>query len=366
MKTAKVKPFGMLKVTDEVLKSIEDNSSSTEESKASFKDVIKQAQQDKFSGQFYGLDPDSKNLFTFIPIIEDERFFISAFPDPIQLYFSQAYSNYQSSLQVRRNIVFKKTEGNPMNMVNGYLYNWYIKSKISAIIFLHSTCEAFINNIMPDDFIYKQEINGEKGDKFLKQTKEFNKEQTERTIGFKEKMKFVVPQISGINFQKDFQKIYDNIINLNSLRNDLIHLRSSKEKNMEYFQKIFSELVNVNLEPYVKSVEEFINTIKPNFIEYSDQKIFDDNAKFTFNFETFGAFKLGIEVFLQILDCPAKYIQLNIPKADDLNYNTAIDWITQNLNTMAEQQLIFFPIVEENEKDLVFKIIKTDKKIGVK
>jgi hypothetical protein len=106
----------------------------------------------------------------FIPIIEDNQFFASFFPDPMQLYFSLAHSNYQFSIETRESIVFQKNQKReaPLNFVNEYLYNWHLQYKISTIIFLHSTIEAFVNYIMPDDFIFRHEVIGKKSDKFHK------------------------------------------------------------------------------------------------------------------------------------------------------------------------------------------------------
>lgn len=364
MKIVKVKPFGVFKVTEEVIDSVEKNTHSETDPKKNIKDVIKNIKKNG-SGHFIGIVPDKKEFFSFIPIIEGDQFFVSQFPDPIQLYFSLAFSNYQFSKQTRHNITFQKGQGGPFNFVSGYLYNWHLQYKISTIIFLHSTIEAFINYLMPEEFIYKQEYEGDKSDKFLKQTKNYNKEQTERYILFKEKLNGVVPQLTNIDFQKTHQKIYDKLLNLNSLRNDIIHLRSTKTKNQQYFHKVFDEVVNINLTPFVKSVKDFINLIKPDFIEFQETKPQKKEAKFEFNFESHGAFRTDISVFLKILDVPTKKVILNIPKSNDKDFQFSLNWIMQNLNIMANEQLIYFPIVHDKFKDkVVIEIIKTDKNLG--
>jgi len=201
MKIVKVKPFGVFKVTDQVIDTVEKNTHPETDPKKTIKDVIKNIKQSG-SGHFLAVVPDKKELFTFIPINENDQFFVSQFPDPIQLYFSLAFANYQFAKKTRYNITFQKGQDRALNFVSEYLYNWHLQYKISTIIFLHSTVEAFINYLMPEEFVYKQEYEGEKSDKFLKQTKESNKEQTERYILFKEKLSGVVPQLTKIDFQK--------------------------------------------------------------------------------------------------------------------------------------------------------------------
>lgn len=365
MKIVKVKPFGVFKVTDQVIDNLQNNTKPQPKTdqQNTIKELIRKVKKDK-SGHFIAIAPDSKEFFSFIPIIENEQFFAAQFPDPIQLYYSLAFANYQFTKKTRHNITFQKNQPQPLNFVSGYLYNWHLQYKISTIIFLHSTIEAFINYLMPDDFIYKQEYSGGNADKFIKQTKEHNKEQTERYILFREKLSKVIPQVTNIDFQKKHQKIYDKLLNLNELRNDIIHLRSTKEKNQQYFHKVFNEVINVNLTPFVNSVRDFINTIKPNFIEFVEI-IKSKEPIFRFNFEGHGAFRLDISVFIKILDVPAKKIVLTIPKGTDDKFQITMNWIMQNLDILAKEQLIYFPTVNTKSKDkIVIEIDKTDRQLG--
>lgn len=367
MKIVKIKPFGVFKVSDQVIDNLQKSTQTVpkQEQQKTIKEIIRQVKKDK-SGHFIAIAPDSKELFSFIPIIENEQFFAAQFPDPIQLYYSLAFANYQFAKKTRHNITFQRDQPQPLNFVNGYLYNWHLQYKISTIIFLHSTIEAFINYLMPDDFIYKQEYNGEKSDKFIKQTKEYNKEQTERYILFKEKLSKVIPQLTNIDFQTKHQKIYDKLLNLNELRNDIIHLRSTKEKNQQYFQKVFDEVVNIDLTPFVNSVSDFINIIKPSFIEF-EEVIKSEESTFQFNFEGHGAFRLDISVFIKILDVPAKKVILNIPKGTDDKFQFTMNWIMQNLDILAKEQLIYFPTVNTDTEDkVVIEIDKTDRQLGNK
>lgn len=366
MKIVKVKPFGVFKVTEQVIDNLQKHiQPQPTDNPRTIKEIIRKVKRAK-SGHFIAIAPDSKQLFSFIPIIEKEQFFTAQFPDPIQLYYASAFANYQFAKKTRHNITFQKRQPQPLNFVSSYLYNWHLQYKISTIIFLHSTIEAFINYLMPDDFIYKQEYIGEKSDKFVKQTKEFSKEQTERYILFKEKLNKVIPQLTGIDFQRSYQSVYDKLLNLNRLRNDIIHLRSSKEKNQQYFHKVFDEVVNINLTPFVNAVRDFVNTIKPGFIEF-EEVTKSKEPTFKFNFEGPSAFRLDISVFIKILDAPAKRIILNIPRGSDNKFQSILNWIMQNLDILAKEQLIYFPTVMNRSKDkVVIEINKTDRQIGNK
>ena len=361
-KIVKVKPFGVYKVTDEVLKSVESNTDNTKGFDEAIQEYVRKTKQSGL-GQFIGINPEKKEMFTFVPIVEGNQFFVSIFPDPIQLYFSLAYSNYEFAEQTRKNIVFQKNQKGPMNWVSDYLYNWHLKYKISTIIFLHSTVEAFINYSMPEDFIYKQEVQGDKSKKFSRQIQEYTKEQIERHIQFKEKMNNVLPQFSNLELQKSHKKIYDKLLNLNDLRNDLIHLRSVKDdKNLHIFHKTFDKVINIELLPYVQVVMDFLNLVNEGFITLIDvEEKHDGSAILTF--EHYKAFKLDITIFLKILEIRAELITFTMPVSDENDYHLFRNWIMQNLDVMARQQWIYFPVIEEDDKTLTIKITKNKNKI---
>ncbi|WP_422354570.1 hypothetical protein [Roseivirga pacifica] len=363
MKQIKVKPFGVFKVAQNVIDSIEKQTITPPDSEKAIKEIIRDLKS-KESTSFLAILPEEKELFTFIPVVKEGKLFASKFPDPIQLYFSLAYSNYTYSQKTYENITLQSEQGRPLNFINSYLYNWHLQYKISTIIFLHSTVEAFINYSMPDDFIYKQTHVGNKSDKFISQTKEFNKEQTERFIQFKEKLGQVMTQVSGIDLFENHKTIYDGLINLNSLRNDIIHLRSTLSKNQEYFRKVFEKVLNSDLSKYVDSVFSYVNLIVPNFLEFEEISK-EEVPTFNFEFESYAAFAMDISVFLKILDAPTKKVRLSIPKETNKNFQSAMNWIMQNLDVMAKKQLILFPTIIDQAHQILIEITKTDIRLGI-
>jgi hypothetical protein len=165
---------------------------------------------------------------------------------------------------------------------------------------------------------------------------------------------------SRINISKDHKKIYDNILNLSDVRNDLIHLRSTaQDKNQKYFEKVFEKLINIDLFPFVESVKNFVNLIKPDFIVIETINESSQDT-FLFNFENFYAFKTDVTIFLKILSAETKSVMLKIPKSQDKNFQFHLNWIMQNLDQMAKDQLIYFPTINELNDRIEIKILKTD------
>jgi|LSQX01.3.fsa_nt_gb hypothetical protein len=359
MKTVKINPFEVFKVTDELLESVEKNLNQKLEPKQSSAELVKRIRRTG-SGHFVAIHPKKKEQFSFIPIITEDHLFTSPFPDPIQLLYSHAFESYQSSIKLKKNIGLQKSPDTPITFINDYLYNWFLKYKISTLIFLQLTVEAFINYLMPEDFIYRQEIDGTKSDKFKKQTREYTKEQTERFILFKDKLKGVIPQLTKIDFEKEYKKTYDTLINLNSIRNEIVHLRSHKSGNLRHFHKVFDKVIFLNLSPYVTAVKDFINIIKPNFILFEESKPKNDNQKSIINLQHDGFFISDFSLLLNIFKAPTQRVDIIIPKSNNKNFQISVNWIYQNIDMLAKEKLIYFPNIRTRFKNkIIIEVTKT-------
>ncbi len=363
MKTVKIKPFGVFKMTQEAVESVKKQTFPESESKGALKNLIKKRKSDNdmILGFVY---PKTNELFTMIPVIKGDRMYGAKFPDPIQLYFSLAHANFEFSRQTYYNITLQNRPNTYLSFVNQDLYNSHLQYKINSIIFLHSTVEAFINYITPDNYIYKRtvKVKGEAG--YVKKIIDYTKKQTEREVPFIEKVSILVPQITKIEFKKTSKNIYDKLRELNNIRNDIIHLKSSVDGNSRYFERVFSKVIHVDLDKLVQAVQQFVNTIKPDFLEYSEipEKLSDSTI--TFEFEDYGTYILDFSVFLKVLDAPAKKVILNIPISTDEDSQALMNWIMQNINIMVEMQLIYSPIITEEEQKIKIEITKTGREFG--
>lgn len=358
MKRIKNKNFGLFKVADSVIENIEQNHLSNDKV-GDFNKLFK-----KYKNQlFLGINPEDKTLFHFIPFEIDKRAYSSMFPDPIVLYYSLGYHYSRNVAVLKRNIAqyFGRENDNKFSFINQNTYNAYLQNRISTIVFMHASTEAFINYSIPDGFIYKQEYEGKTNDKFFRNTREFNKEQIERYILFREKLREVVKQAVNVDLEKDYKQIYDTLVNLNDLRNDIIHLRSVKKENEIHFFKVFKKILDEDLDKYVSTVKDFINIVNPGHIEFEDFELNPD-SKSTYNFQNYTAVKLDISLFIKIIEDPNKFITLIIPKSDDREYKFTIEWLVNNLNQLAEKDYIYIPTVKDELNDKIeIEITRFDK-----
>lgn len=106
----------------------------------------------------------------------------------------------------------------------------YIELIQTSIVFSFNAIETFLNQSIPDDYIYIE--------KDSKKTSHYNKEQIERFLDWKIKIKKIVPDLYKINNITN-QSFWSNLILLSDIRNNIIHQKSSK--NTEIFEELFSK-----------------------------------------------------------------------------------------------------------------------------
>lgn len=103
------------------------------------------------------------------------------------------------------------------------LYN-YFESIQTAIISMYTAIESFANICIPHDYVYEK--NNAKGIK-----ESYSKELIERYIPTSEKIDKILPSILNCDSPKG-SKLWQDFKSLESLRNDIIHPKTTK-KNTE-------------------------------------------------------------------------------------------------------------------------------------
>lgn len=349
MKKVIVEPFLSFKLSEEALSNIDKQTNHNSSPKKVIKDSRKRVNV-KGANSFIVIDPENGEGFSTIPLIHDNHFFTSKFPNPIQLYFDLAFKGFHRSENLLKNITIKPNHETHITFIEEELFNEFLSSKISTIIFLHSTLESFINNYIPDDYIFTIEKKGV--------YKDLNKEQILREVSIKDKFQKILPDISGLDLKQDHKKIYDDILSLISIRNELIHLKIKKLENNLHYHGEVENIINLKLGGYLNSVQNLLSLIKPNFLKIEDL----NKQYFEVNFSTYTAFRLDISIFLELLKSSYKNIKLVIPYSNEKAFKQMKDWIMQNLEIMRANDLL--RITESNFSeigDLIICLEKTDK-----
>lgn len=258
-----VKPYKILSVKQKVLDNLPTGDETVQKKK-----FIKGLKKSS-SKALLVLNPETKQLFTTTGIINHGNVYISFFPDPVLVFFSQAYDSYLKSKKIvsdfDNHIILNS---NDIKIINSEIYNIYLSQRISAIIFLFTALEAFVNSVIPDEFIYKRKKDTE--------SENLNKKDIERFVPVIEKIDCILSQqeLVGIDFKQQYPTIYGNIKKIQRERNNLIHLKTSRDdKNVESFLSMFGKILNDDFEHIFISVEKFMNIVKPNFIEIKETSL---------------------------------------------------------------------------------------------
>jgi hypothetical protein len=203
------------------------------------------------------------------PIKHRENVYITAFPNPIHLFLSLAIEHFEHSEKVKdenfpkcgkrfgENIYLLDIEENGTHDC----YNHHIKYRVSSIIMAVTSIEAFLNHVIPNDFVYKTYRNG----KLI----ELEKNQIESTkISFREKLTEVIPQMLGQNdFWFSYQTDKSNILELYKHRKDIIHLKTNAKDDFDRYFNVIDKMLDFDIQSSIESTIKFMNLVEDNFIE---------------------------------------------------------------------------------------------------
>jgi len=166
-------------------------------------------------------------------------------PNPVTIYYNTAISHAENAINLQNQITSK-------NWVPHELYPVFLEffsESFQAITQLTMALEAIFNQKIPEEISLTQ---GEKT--FSKQDIEWK--------DFKEKYRHILPHIPGVDLYNNHKYDYQNIIKLNSLRNDLIHLKSIRQENFTFYQNLYKELIDFDFERHAASVLNVINVLE--------------------------------------------------------------------------------------------------------
>ena len=303
-------------------------------------------------------DGDAFQATTFI---HKKKIFAGVAPNLIQAYFDLAYEQIQWTDKYADTFHYIASEKfDRIKFIDTPIFNRFIQYRISSIIFLHLSVEAFINYIIPEDFIYsKTEISN--SNKFQEQITKLNKENIERWINFKEKIEEVIPKLPNNKFDIEKNRdIIDRILEIERIRNEIIHLKSKDSNSNMHYKKVFDFVASKNLSKYLFSVKKFINILQKDFIKI------DNIKEETFSKEIFieKAEHLHIGVYFEVIKQKEKRITIFIDKWKGLTKESEyFKVVLSYLKLMENMKLIMDYLISEEKNKFKIEIFKNDEQI---
>eukprot|EP01093_Parvamoeba_rugata_P017037 TRINITY_DN661_c0_g1_i7.p1 TRINITY_DN661_c0_g1~~TRINITY_DN661_c0_g1_i7.p1 ORF type:complete len:360 (-),score=42.54 TRINITY_DN661_c0_g1_i7:2153-3232(-) len=282
-------------------------------------------------------------------------------PNLIHIYFDQALAQIQWSNKHADSFKFiSRQEISEISILPDGIFNRFIQLRVSSIIFLHLSVEAFINHIIPEDFVYTQ-ITYDNSDKFSKQTTSYSKKQIERRTSFKEKIENVIPQIKSLNFEPNKNsKIIGRILEIGKIRDEIVHLKSRGKDSMSFYKDIFDFIGSRDLMEYMHSAKKYMNILKTDFIKIENVAEIEPSEIVRVNDEKY----LNIGVLFEIVRIRKKRITVYIKKWKGLTINNQkINSILSQLQIMDDMKIIYDYVISDEKNDIKIEIFKTDEQI---
>lgn len=255
----RIPPFGNWGVADSAMKAVTENTSSKEPAKNEYKS------KELISVLQY--ETNERRMVFMLPIEFGENIYTAAFPDPVLLYLSISQKQFQISEQIKSELFEIKSmkSGGNIRMFNSTVnntndvYNTYLQSRVCSIIMLHSSIEAFVNSVIPENIQYSWTTK--------KGTRVLNKREIDKKIIFKDKLIKVLAFVTGIDLENNHKDLTDGILDFYKVRNDFVHLKSYMENGFKpSHTTVFNDMLNMDIEKYQEVAYKFMNLIKPNYI----------------------------------------------------------------------------------------------------
>lgn len=257
----KIPPYPNYEITERAFNEVVDSKS------------VKMTDSSVLSNQLVLIAPfktGEKRVIKARPVKYNNKLYVTAFPNPIHIFLSLAIEHFNFSEQIKQNNFPKcgKPYGKDVYLLdieeNGThdCYNRYIKYRVSSIIMIVSSIEAFLNHIIPNDFVYKT----------IKRNREveFDKIAIESPkISFKEKLIQILPLVAKPSFSwNNLVNEKSNILELYKNRRNLIHLKTNASDDFEMYFDTIDEMLDLDIHASIDSTIKVINSAKENFIEF--------------------------------------------------------------------------------------------------
>ena len=182
-------------------------------------------------------------------------------PEPILVYFNLAQMNYRSivTLKGRSELLemlanLKKSD---TTQVMHKLYDFLGQSSMFAIS-LFMAMESAVNKTIPDDFQLKKQDS--------KKTIVYDTLQVQQ-LEFKEKVKEVLPVITGKKFWVDYLTEWNFLIdNLKKMRDEIVHTKKILG-NQTHYKEMYVRALNFDYKQAILSAKIFINYYHKSLVE---------------------------------------------------------------------------------------------------
>ncbi|MGI4740268.1 MAG: hypothetical protein ACRYG7_34280 [Janthinobacterium lividum] len=182
-------------------------------------------------------------------------------PHPVVLYFNGA-QNFAKHIKVSKESFFAALDNTDVQKDLDALYTFFSNITIGTT-FLYNALEAFMNLKVPNDYQYTKK----KSDC----TQTFDKNQIQWHLTFQEKLKQVIPDITGKYFHREYGHLYDRLDDrlehLKECRDEIIHTKNYFAGHPTPYKRLFTIALDFDYEAALIATASYINFYEPELIE---------------------------------------------------------------------------------------------------
>jgi len=173
-------------------------------------------------------------------------------PNPVLLYFKNACDHLAKSQDLLKEL--KAIEA-IQHELQYHKFLEYFVEVTTGITFLVTSVESFINQHIPENIAYHS-IKGKIWSKADIEWKDL-----------KTKIKIIIPAIYNLHFLKTNEKEYSLILEVQDIRDRLVHLKTEHKENKTFYEEIIKCLLDFEPQKYVDAVFLYLNSLQANYIE---------------------------------------------------------------------------------------------------
>lgn len=165
-------------------------------------------------------------------------------PNPVIIYYNSGIEHVKKAIEIKEEMLSSNYNSDELYEV----FCNFFKEAFQGITQMIMAIESLFNQKIPENIQLEYD-----GEVLSKSNIEWKK--------FKTKIRYILPLLTEIDFYANYNEDYKRICTINSLRNDLIHMKSLKEDNFTYYESLYKNLIDFDYKTHCNSIHNFITML---------------------------------------------------------------------------------------------------------
>ena len=187
-------------------------------------------------------------------LLFNKEFFLLLEPNPVTFYFSIAFDLVPQFEITKTQLKELLRIAEQSDRDIAVIYSAIFRIGSIGVVFAFLSIEAFINQELPD----YQKIDFK--------NKKATKDEIQRWASFDEKLTHIIPKLTHKDFCKQYPRQGALLKKYKKIRDELVHLKQKRTDGFTSYNKIYQDILNLDLNIIVQTVKAYINYYKPNTI----------------------------------------------------------------------------------------------------